>query len=1061
MSETNHSSQPVDLAEIRAKLQSSSGRQYWKSLEEVAGTPEFQDILQHEFPSEADTFTDPVGRRHFLSIMGASLALAGVTGCTRQPRERILPFAAQPEEAVPGIPRYFATAMPFGGIGEPLLAECHQNRPTKLEGNPDHPLSLGATSLQAQGSVLNMYDPDRLRTVVTNHRDASWTAFTPELRRQAALQAQKRGSGLRILSGSSTSPTFQAAMGRVMERFPEAVWHQWEPVNRDSAVVASQACFGQVLDAHYNFRAAKVILSLDADFLANTPGFVRSVRDFANGRQVENGQADMNRLYVAEAAPSVTGANADHRLRIKASEVEVFAAALAQRLGVAAGVSVPQLPETAAAWIEPLAADLQRAGATALIIPGDQQTPGVHALAHAMNAQLGAVGTTVSYAAPIDIAPVNQLASLTALVSSMNDGAVEMLVILGGNPVYDAPGDVGFRDALLKVPFRVMLSEAGNETSVECHWQLPGTHYLEAWGDIRAKDGSLVLQQPMIEPLFGSRSQIEILSMLIEEDASGRDLVRATFAASSGLSGAAMEPVWRKALHDGVVAGTGATPAVATLSADWASVVSLAPSEGTELVIRPDPSIWDGTYSNNGWMQELPKPITKVTWENVAQLSPATAERLSVRDGDLVELGRGDRKVRGAVWIAPGQADDVIVVHLGYGRTHAGRVAEGTGFSAYALQTSDARWHASSVDFAQLDEYALPACVQDHGSMEGRHLIRVATAAEYQEHPNFAQTVGGHGGGSEEHAAPGVGSPYVGALGANAAHGPKADVRFQGGRSDGTAYAEVENEKSFFPEYNYTGNAWGMTIDLNRCVGCNTCMAACQSENNIAVVGKDQVGRGREMHWIRIDRYFEGELDDPATYYQPITCMQCESAPCEPVCPVGATVHSSEGLNDMVYNRCVGTRYCSNNCPYKVRRFNFLLYQDFETDTYQLQRNPDVTVRSRGVMEKCTYCVQRINYARTTAEKENRPIRDGEILTACQQSCPAEAITFGNINDPAAKVTLLKHDPRNYGLLEELNTQPRTTYLARVINPNPDMPVSGGAGNHGEEHAMAAQATEA
>jgi len=1061
MSETNHSSQPVDLAEIRAKLQSSSGRQYWKSLEEVAGTPEFQDILQHEFPSESDTFTDPVGRRHFLTIMGASLALAGVTGCTRQPTEYILPFAAQPEETVPGVPRYFATAMPFGCIGEPLLAECHQNRPTKLEGNPDHPLSLGATSVQAQASVLNMYDPDRLRTVVTNHRDSSWTAFTPEFRRQAALQAQKRGSGLRILSGSSTSPTFQAAMGRVMDRFPEAVWHQWEPVNRDAAVAASEACFGQVLDAHYDLKAAKVILSLDADFLSNTPDSVRSLRDFANGRQVENGQADMNRLYVAEAAPSVTGASADHRLRLKASEVEVFAAALAERLGIATGVSVPALSEKATAWIEPLAADLQRAGATSVVIAGDQQTPGVHALAHAINAQLGAVGTTVSYAAPVDIAPTNQLSSIGGLISSMNDGSVEMLVILGGNPCYNTPGDMGFRDALLKVPFRVMLSEAGNETSVECHWQLPGTHYLEAWGDIRAKDGSVVLQQPMIEPLFGGKSQIEFLSMLTEEDASGRDLVRATFAAASGLSGAAMEPVWRKALHDGVVAGTGATAATASLSADWARVVSLAPSEGTELVIRPDSTVWDGTFSNNGWMQELPKPITKLTWENVAQVSPATAERLSLRNGEVVELGRGGQKVRGPVWIAPGQADDVIVVHLGYGRTHAGRVSEGIGFNAYALQTSDARWHAPSVDFAKRNEFAPPACVQDHGSMEGRHLIRVATATEYEEHPNFAQMLGGHGGGSEEHAAPGTGAPYVGAVGADAADGPQADVRFQGGRSDGTAYSDVKNDKSFFPEYNYTGNAWGLTIDLNRCVGCNACMAACHSENNLPVVGKDQVAKGREMHWIRIDRYFEGELDDPATYYQPLTCMQCENAPCEPVCPVGATVHSSEGLNDMVYNRCVGTRYCSNNCPYKVRRFNFLLYQDFETDTIQLQRNPDVTVRSRGVMEKCTYCVQRINYVRTTAEKENRPIRDGEILTACQQVCPAEAITFGNINDPAAKVTLLKKDPRNYGLLEELNTQPRTTYLARVSNPNPEMPVSGSGANHGEEHSMAAQATEA
>jgi MoCo/4Fe-4S cofactor protein with predicted Tat translocation signal len=1059
MSETNNSSQPLNLAGIRTKLESTSGRHYWKSLEEVAGTPAFQEALEREFPSEARTWSDSVGRRHFLSIMGASLALAGVTGCTRQPKEFILPFAAQPEEALPGVPRYFATAMPFGGVGEPVLVECHANRPTKIEGNPDHPLSLGASSLQAQASVLNMYDPDRLRSVVTGTRGSGWNAFTTEFRRQASIQAQKRGSGLRILSASSTSPTFKAAMDRVRVRFPEAVWHQWEPVNRDAAVASSLSCFGRVVDTKYDLGAAKVILSLDADILANNSGGVRALKDFANGRDVENGRADMNRLYVVEPVPSVTGTNADHRLRLKAAEVESFAVALAQRLGVSTTAVAPALSETATGWIEPLAADLRSAGSTAVVIPGDQQTPGVHALAHAINEQLGAVGTTVSHSAPLDVEPVDQLSSLRDLVSAMSAGSVEMLVILGGNPSYDAPGEFGFSELLEHVPFRVMLTEAGNETSSVCHWQLPATHYLEAWGDIHAKDGSLILQQPMIEPIFGGKSQIEFLSMLLEEDAIGRDLVRATYAASTGSTDDALEASWRKALHDGVVAGSAAEPLTATVGSEWDSVVAPAPSEGVELVLRPDPTVWDGIYSNNGWMQELPKPITKLTWENVVQVSPATSETLGLRSGEIVELGSGDSRVRGPVWITPGQADDVLAIHLGYGRTHAGRVGTGIGFSAYALQTGEARWHAPSVDLTKRNEFTSLACVQDHHSMEGRHLVREASAAEYVEHPDFAQTIGGHGGGATEHAEPGTGSPFVGIVGADSPDGPKANLEFESGRTTGNAYADVENRKSFFPEWNYTNYAWGMTIDLNRCVGCNGCMAACQAENNIPVIGKDEVAKGREMHWIRIDRYFEGDLDDPATYYQPLTCMQCENAPCEVVCPVGATLHSSEGLNDMVYNRCVGTRYCSNNCPYKVRRFNFLLYQDFETDTVKLQRNPDVTVRTRGVMEKCTYCVQRINHARTTSEKEGRSIRAGEIQTACQQVCPADAITFGDINNPDERVTQLKQDSRNYGLLEELNVQPRTTYLARVSNPNPEMPTSGTGGGHSEDHAMATQAT--
>ncbi len=973
MSLRQKTTEPVDLAAVRARLESESGPRYWKSLEEAAGTPQFQQILAEEFPSQAETWTDPVGRRRFLHLMGASLALAGVTGCTRQPKEFIMPYAAHPPEGTPGRPQFYATAMPFGGFGEPLLAESHMYRPTKLEGNPDHPLSQGASSVFAQGSVLDMYDPDRIRTIVNRGRTSSWASFEEEFEQAIAIARQKRGAGLRILSGSTTSPTFKAAIDRLRQQMPEAKWVQWEPVNRDAALAASKAAFGEPVESHYDIGKAKVILSIDAEILANTPGSVHWLRGWAAGRKVEDGKTEMNRLYAVEPTLTVSGSNADHRLRLKPSQIEAFAAALAAQLGVA-GVTAPELPEAAAAWIEPLAADLRRAGSTALVIPGDFQSAGVHALAHAMNAQLGAVGTTVWYSDPIDAEPVDQLAAIKELVGEMEAGQVETLLILGGNPSYDTPSDVDFAGALDKVGLRIMSTLADNDTSVNCHWRLPGAHYLEAWGDIRGRDGSLLLQQPMIEPLFLGKSPVELLAMALGEATSGYEMVRATFSAGRSEQGKGLEDAWRKALHDGYIANTAAAPKTVSPAEGWSAVVSPAEaSSGLELILRPDPTIWDGAYNNNGWLQELPKTLTKVTWQNTVLVSPATAQRMNLNNGQIVSLTAGDGAVKGAVWVLPGQADDVVVAHLGYGRQVTGRVGVHAGFNAYALQTSDARWMVASASLAKTGDSDVVACTQDHASMEGRHLVREATAEQYQAQPDFAQHVGHESGEQQEGAEPGVGAPFVGEVAKqDKPGGPENDNLFHSGHGPGIGYADVENDKSFFPEWNYTRYAWGMTIDLNKCVGCNACTIACQSENNIPVVGKDQVSRGREMHWIRLDRYFGGSLDEPTTYHQPIPCMQCENAPCEVVCPVGATVHSNEGLNDMVYNRCVGTRYCLNNCPYKVRRFNFLLYQDFEADTLKLMRNPDVTVRSRGVMEKCTYCVQRINHARIDSEREGR-----------------------------------------------------------------------------------------
>ena len=1032
----------VDMDAVREKLESKTGPAFWRSLEELSGSPELQEALGREFPAGATEFTDPAGRRRFLQVMGASLALAGVTGCTRQPTEYIAPFGANPPEQTPGVPRYFATAMPLNGYGEPLVIESHENRPTKAEGNPEHPASQGASSIYAQTALLDMYDPDRLGQVIQRGRASGWSAFTTELRRQLSLRRAEGGAGLRILTGSVGSPTLGAELQSLLEAMPEAKWHQWEPAGRDSARAASMAAYGERVETRYDLSKAKVVLSLDADFLStNGPGSVRMVREYARGRKVSAGDVSgMNRLYVVEPTPTTTGSNADHRLRVRACDVEAFAFALAAELGVDSGVAAPALSGPAQQWLAPLAADLRSAGAAAVVIPGDQQPESVHRLAAAINSALGAFGSTVLHSDPVEVAPVDQLASLQELVADMDAGDVKTLLVLGGNPVYTTPGNIDFLAAYEKVPFRVYVGTQDDETGYNSHWQLPATHYLEEWGDVRAEDGTVTLQQPLIEPLYQSKSSLEIVSMLAGDERSGHDILREAW--ESELGG---EKGWRRALHDGLVEGSAFAPRSVALSANWADGLSAPDAgEGLELSIRPDASVFDGRFNNNGWLQELPRPISRITWENAALVSPATAAQLGVRSGEIVDLSVHDRKVRGPVWILPGQADNSITVTLGYGRTRTGRVGAESGFDCYPLQDSSARWSTLGLGLAKANKTTQIACVQDHGSMEGRGLVQIASAATYSEHPDFARAHG-HGGGHGDE--PGIGSPFVGNI-ATAVPEEERGAGFREGRTAGNPLADVHNEKSFYPEWSYEGNAWGMAIDLNSCVGCNACMAACQSENNIPVVGKDQVLVGREMHWIRIDRYFEGDANDPSTVHQPVNCMQCENAPCEPVCPVGATVHSKEGLNDMVYNRCVGTRYCSNNCPYKVRRFNFLLYQDFESETLKMGRNPDVTVRSRGVMEKCTYCTQRISAARIASEKEGRKIADGEIRTACQQVCPAEAITFGDINDPDSAVAQLKADSRNYGLLEELNLQPRTTYLARVRNLNPDMPQ---AETHAEE----------
>jgi molybdopterin-containing oxidoreductase family iron-sulfur binding subunit len=792
-------------------------------------------------------------------------------------------------------------------------------------------------------------------------------------------------------------------MDEILGRFPGAKWVQWEPFGRHNVREGSRLAFGEYVDAQYAVEKADVILSLDADFLCAGNGALIHARAFASRRRVEGDRAQQNRLYAVESSPTNTGTRADHRLLLRASDVALFARAVAAELGVA-GAAGASAPEAGRAWLAPLVKDLQAARGRSLVIAGEGQPPLVHALAHAMNDALGNVGATVVYTQTAEARPMDQRAGLAELVGEMNAGTVSLLLILGGNPVYTAPADLNFAAALDKVPLRAHLGLFHDETAALCHWHIPETHFLEAWSDVRGHDGTASVVQPLIAPLYNGRSVHEVVSTLSEAGArSSYDIVRSYWSAQAGES--PFDRDWRRWLHDGIVPGTAFVPKAVALQAGAAASAPAAAPAGLEVVFRPDPSVYDGRFANNGWLQELPKSLTKLTWDNAALLSPATAARLMLVSGDLVEVRQGTNTVRIPVWIAPGHAADTITVHLGYGRDRAGRVATGIGFAVNALRASTAPDILTGVEVVKTgDSYPLVS-TQDHWSLEGRNLVRVATREQFEQDPSFAA--------KQEHQPAGL---------------------------------------SMFEPRKYEGYAWGMTIDQNVCTGCNACVVACQAENNVPVVGKSQVANGREMHWLRVDRYYSGDLDNPDTYHQPMPCQQCESAPCEVVCPVAATTHSDEGLNDMVYNRCVGTRYCSNNCPYKVRRFNFMLYSDWDTASFKLARNPDVTVRSRGVMEKCTYCVQRINHARVASKLEDRQIRDGEVLTACQSVCPTSAIVFGNINDPESAVSKSKASPLNYSLLAELNTRPRTTYLAIVRNPNAEIEPARPLGTEEEGH---------
>ena len=1066
---------PLNLASLRLKLHAADGKRYWRSLDELAATPEFEEMVHREFPQAASEWNDEFSRRNFLRMMGASIALAGMAGCTKEPQERIVPYVRPPANVVPGRPLHFASAMPIRGVGTGVLVTSREGRPIKIEGNPDHPDSLGATNVFMQASILSLYDPDRSQTPIHQGEVSGWSAFSAALSSAMDAKRQTGGAGLRILTGTITSPTLLAQLQEIQKTFPEASWHRYEPVSRDAIHAGAAMAFGRKLDPIYHFDKADVVLSLDGDFLSIEPGSLRYARQFVdrrrirtlgeNGKPIEASSITMNRLYVAESMPSLAGAMADHRLPVKPGDIAALAAAIAKAVGVAGEIAAPTLSPVAATWAAKVAKDLAAHKGTALVIAGESQSPATHALAFAINSALGAIGQTITFIDPIDPHPDDSISSLKSLVDDMNAGKVDTLLIFGTNPVYTAPADLNFLAAMQKVALRIHLGEHDDETAFNCQWHLPEANYLEAWGDIRGFDGTVSIVQPLIAPLYQGKSACEILSMVAgRPDVSGYEIVRAYW---SNHSTGNFDTWWKTSLEKGIIPlppspGTPGEGRGGGLTATSLKLEISAPKSPFQLSFLPDPSLLDGRYANNAWLQELPKPLTHITWDNAAMLSPHAAESLHVQNGDMLELTSAGRTLQAAAWVLPGHADGAVTLHLGFGRTRAGRVGgnqkQTHGFNAYALRTSSEPNFASDVQIKKIAGHYNLVSTHTHHSMESmtlspsvkpqvvatptdndeirnRKLIRVTSLDEFHADPQFAQ---------------------------------KIDDEEAGERKPGERRVQL----GLFPDHDYTPtkinpqkHRWAMSIDTQSCIGCNACMVGCQSENNIPIVGKEQVSNGREMHWIRIDTYFAGGLDDPETYFEPITCMHCETAPCELVCPVGATVHDDEGINNMVYNRCVGTRYCSNNCPYKVRRFNFLQYQDTTTEQYKLMRNPEVTVRSRGVMEKCTYCIQRINNTRIDIETmqvrleeqmratpsdadraqlqnqldtASRKLLNG-LQTACQQACPTEAIVFGDLNDPFSAVSLLKREPHDYGLLEELTTKPRTTYLARVRNPNPEM----------------------
>jgi MoCo/4Fe-4S cofactor protein with predicted Tat translocation signal len=1012
----------------------NTGQAYWRSLDELADTPEFREFLASEFPnySSAELLLGSSSRRRFLKIMGASLALGGLAGCRRWPKRKVAPYASRADGHVPGQGERFATVMEVAGTAKPLLVTSFDGRPIKIEGNPDHPACNGAADVFAQAGILSLYDPERSRRPAKRDGeeavDSSWSEFDALAAERFAEHRSSGGRGLAILSEASSSPTFAAAKVRFLSTFPNAIWAEYEPTSWLTQVEGARLAYGRPLRTHLHLEQAQVIVSLEADLLGSHPNALKHARDWAVGRRsADDGR--MNRLHIAEGAYSLTGANADSRLAIKPSRLREVAQALLGTLqGSAHGIAADIAP-----FVASVAADLRAHQGRAVVVAGAGQPAEVHALCFAINDALGNVGRALTLSDIVsDVPGPHDIADLT---TAMQGGSVSTLVMLGGNPVYDAPADLEFKAALEKVELSVHLGLHANETAQQSTWHLPQAHYLEAWGDARSWDGTISVVQPLIRPLYDGRSNVELLAGLLgEEKTAGYDLVRDSFRRRLGGD---FEKAWRRVLHDGLLPDSQLATVQPTLDYQAGALPS-APASGYDVVFLPDSKVHDGRFANNGWLQELPDALTMLTWDNAALIGPATAEKLGVDTGDMLSVTVEGRSLEIAVFVMPGTAADTIAIALGYGRSAAGHVGNGVGFNAYALRTTSTLGFAAGATVTGTGNSYQLVTTQNHHAVKGEmlqemyhervgDLVREAELDAYRHDPKFAN------------------------------HSSHGNVELQ----------------LFEDPINYDeGHKWGMAIDLTSCIGCNSCIVACQAENNIPIVGKEQVRRGREMHWIRIDRYFRGEMEAPRVTHQPLTCHHCENAPCEQVCPVAATVHDSEGLNVMVYNRCIGTRYCSNNCPYKVRRFNYFDWhtrdarseindtmphlgipdtelRDGVNPLTRLGFNPEVTVRMRGVMEKCTYCTQRIQAAKITAKNEHAQgtrdshrVEDGEITPACAQTCPTQAIIFGDLNDPKSRVHEMHQHQRSYGMLAELNVRPRTKYLAKVWNPGEAAPTS-------------------
>lgn len=934
---------------------------------------------------------EEVNRRGFLKIMAAAIAAAGLDGCTRQPIEGIVPYVRQPEEIVPGEALYFASAMPLSGFGSGILVKSREGRPIKVDGNPLHPASLGGSTVWEQACLLDLYSAERSKITSYFGKPGSYETFLESLATITREQKGKRGAGLRLLTGSVTSPTLAAQIHELLENFPEARWHQWEPMNWDNSLEGARLAFGEPIAAHYNLEKAEAIVSFESDFLHTHPDRLRHIRGFTDARRVVAGGTGMNRLYLIESSPSVTGSMADNRLVLSRAEVSAAMRYLGSQVGIRSEAS-RELSEAARKYLSVVARELEAHRGASVVMAGEGLEPSAHALEQRINFQLGNLGKTVLHRKPAQAEPVNHLESLGQLSEDMESGSVELLLILGGNPVFDAPADFELARRLQKVKHVVHLAPRDNETSRLCEWHLPQIHFLEGWSDCRSFDGTVTIMQPLTAPLFNGISDHQLLGALLELQPMRSDyqIVREFWRGKKLWSD--FEPGWRTAVHDGLISGSALPAKTPRFTDDLAE--SIAPSravqETLEVSFRPDPHLWDGRFANNPWLQETPKPLTKLVWDNAILVSPALAQRQALQSGDMVELRIGNSAVDAPVFIMPGQAENTLTLHLGGGSERAG------GFNFYPLRTSRSLWHAPGATIRKVGRRYELVTTQTHQQLEGeeRQILREATLAEFRKSP--------------------------GLIGQNSQRPALEETLYNPG------------------EFEYPLK-WGMAIDLTTCIGCNACIVACNIENNIPVVGKKQVALNREMLWLRIDTYFGGKPERPRFTHQPVPCMHCENAPCEYVCPVGATVHDHEGLNLQIYNRCIGTRYCSNNCPYKVRRFNFFRYADFDYELKALRNNPEVSVRWRGVMEKCTYCVQRVSVARIKAKEENRAVADGEVKTACQEACPARAIVFGPISDPEAHVSKLKNHPLDYSMLGQLNTRPRTTFSAKLRNPNPEL----------------------